>query len=190
MDCSKITAGLVAVVCGKPAIPGTGQRVILINYSDVDRSLSTVANNVITNLILKGTSGAYEFESLDNANLGEVSLNKGTYFSNWQHDLSLRVFAKSEAAKKFVNNLNGARVIAVVENREEGNEGDVKYEAYGWDAGLELNEGTASTDMADQIVYQVKMGSGANSKESSLPKSVYKTDLQATETMLNALIAE
>jgi hypothetical protein len=196
MDCSKITQGLQAVNCGKPAIPGTGQKVILINYSDIDRALSTAENNVISNIELKGDSHAYAFESLENANLGEASYNKGTYFGNWQHDLTARIFAKNESAKKFVNNLNGARIVAIVENKEDGPEGQVKYEAYGWDAGLELNEGTASTDMADLVVYQIKLGSGTNSKEISLPKSVFvtsevegTTDLQATETMLDALIA-
>lgn len=189
MDCSKITQGLQAVNCGQPPIPGTGPRVVLINYSDIDRSLSTVEDNVITSIILKDGAKAYDFESLDNANLGEISYNKGTFFGNWQHDLTLRIFAKNEKAKKFANEMNGARVVPVVENKEPGPNGEVKYEAYGWDAGLELNEGTASTDMADLVVYQLKVGSGTNSKEGSLPKSVFKTDLTQTETMLNALVA-
>jgi len=189
MDCSKITQGLQAVNCGQPAIAGTGARVILINYSDIDRKLSVVKDNVITSLVLNGTSKAFDFQSLDNTNLGEISLNRGTYFSNWQHDLTLRVFTKNELSKNFVNNLNGARVVAVIQNKESGPNGEVKYEAYGWDAGLELNEGTATTNMADMIVYQIKMGSGTNSKEGSLPKSVFKTDLTQTETMLNSLIA-
>lgn len=190
MDCSKITSGLQAVTCNNPAIPGTGSRVILINYADIDRNASTVAGNVITELILKSeTTKGFAFESLDNATLGEISYNKGTYFGNWQHDLTLRVFAKNESAKKFANELNGARVVAIVENKEPGTDGDVKYEAYGWDAGLELNEASASTEMADLVVYQIKLGSGANSKEGSLPKSVFKTSLTETETMLNSLIA-
>jgi hypothetical protein len=194
MDCSKITAGLTAINCGKPSIPGTGQQVIIINYTDIDREKSTAANNVITSIVLKGTNKAYAFESIDNSTLGEISVNRGTYFSNWQHDLTLRIFAKNEKAKEFVNNLNGTRLVAIVENKEEGPEGQVKYEVYGWDAGLELNEATATTDMADLVVYQLKLGSGANSKESSLPKSVFKTgegtesDLQATEAMINTLI--
>lgn len=189
MDCSKIVMGLQAVDCGKPAIAGTASRVVLLNYADVDRALSEEADNVISKIILKDAANGFDFYSLDNTTLGEVSINKGTYFSNWQHDLSLRIFAKNEDSKKFVNSLNGARVIALVENKEGGKDNDVKWEAYGWDSGLELNEMTSSTDMADLVVYQTKMGSGANSKESSLPKSVFDTDLATTETMIDALIA-
>lgn len=188
IDCSKLTDGVIAAVCNKPAIAGTGHRVILINYNDIDRSISEVEGNVIKKLVLKTGATGYEYESLENSTLGEISLNKGTYFSNWQHDLTLRVFAKSESSKGFVNSLNSARVVAVVDNKELGDDGDVKYEVYGWDAGLELNEGTASTDMADLVVYTIKMGSGANSKEASLPKSIFDADLATTETMLNTLL--
>lgn len=188
MNCSKLTQKLQAVNCNKPAIAGTGARVILVNYSDIDRDLSKIDGNVITDIVLKNNANGCEYESIQNSTTGEYSLNKGTYFSNWQHDLTLRIFAKSEGSKAFVNNLNGTLVVAVVENKEPGEEGDVKYEAYGWDSGLELNEGTASTDMADLVVYTLKIGSGSNSKESSLPKSVFKEDLAKTKTMLDSLV--
>ncbi|MCL1936817.1 MAG: hypothetical protein FWF52_00270 [Candidatus Azobacteroides sp.] len=188
-DCTRITNGLVGVKCNEPTIPGTGSRVILINYSDIDRKLSTIEDNVITLLALKQGLKGYEFVSLNNSIVGEISYNKTTYFGNWQHDLTLRIFAKNDEAKKFVNKLNGSLVVAVVENKENGPNGEVKYELYGWDAGLELNEATAATEMAESVVYQFKLGSGTNSKESSLPKSVFKTDLTQTEDMLNSLVA-
>lgn len=188
MDCSKITAGLQAVACNDPAIPGTGQKVYLINYNDIDRTLSVVTDNVISDVILKPTAKGYLFETIDNSTEATTTLNKGKYFGNWQQNLSLRIFTKSELAKKFVNGLNGARVVAIVENKETGTAGEVKWEAYGWDAGLELNEVTAETVMTDLVVYSLTVGSGETSKESSLPKSVFKTDLATTETMLAALI--
>lgn len=192
MNCSTITAGLIAVVCGKPETAGTGSRVWLINYDDIDRAESVITNNVISDLILADTKKAYLFETIDNSTLGETSLNKGTFMSNFQHDLTLRIFAKSEAAKAFVNSLNGARVVAVVENKaltgSGATLGETKFEAYGWDAGLELNELASTTEMTDMVVYQPKIGSGT-AKESSLPKSVFKTSLAVTETMLDSLIA-
>ena len=189
-DCSKLGMGLQAVVCGKPPVAGTGSKVILLNYSEIDRNLSVVADNVITALVLKQQATGYEFRGLDNSNLGATTLNKGTYMSNFQHDLTLRIFAKNEASKKFANSLNGARVVAIVQNKEQGDNGSVKWECYGWDAGLELNEFESNTEMADSVVYQILLGSGENSKESSLPKSVFSTDLTTTETMLDGLIAE
>lgn len=192
MDCSKITAGIIAADCAKPEISGTAGNVWLINYADIDRVLSILADNVITDLVLTDDAKAYVFESLTNGVLGETSINKGTYISNWQHDLTLRIFAKSEAAKKFVNSLNGARVVAIVEtnslNGTGATLGATKYDVYGWSAGLELNEFTGTTDMADGIVYQPKLGSGT-AKEDSIPKSLFKTDLATTRALLDSLAA-
>jgi hypothetical protein len=186
-DCSKITAGLVAEAC-KQATGGTNRRVILLNYSDIDRSLSVEANGIISSVVLKDGAIGYVYTSIDNSTVGTSTYNKGTYFGNFQQDLALKVFSKSEASKKFVHSLNGARIVAIVENKEAGEGGTVKYECYGWDAGLELNEGTGTTDMADGVVYELTIGSGETSKESSLPKSVYGATLAATETMLTALV--
>jgi hypothetical protein len=187
-DCSKITAGLLAASCGKQAVAGTNPRVILLNYADVDRTLSVESGGLITSIVLQANAKGYEFTSLDNSAVGTATYNKGTYFGNFQHDLALRVFSKSESAKLFINSLNGARVVAIVENKEAGDGGSVKHEAYGWDAGLELNEATGTTELADGVVYELTIGSGETSKEGTLPKSVYAESLSATETMLTALL--
>ena len=191
-SCTKLTANLAAIKCGFAPIPGTGNRVLLINYDDVDRKLSTVADNVITNLILNAGAKAYEFESAADSTEGTPTFNKGTYLGNFIHTLILRIFARAEAGKKFVNTLNGAKVIAIVENADGGTgvtTGEVTYEAYGWDAGLLLSEIAAPTTMADLVVYQVTLASGETARESSLPKSVFKTDLATTKTMLDGLVA-
>ena len=103
--------------------------------------------------------------------------------------MPLRIFTKTQAAKKFVESLKLARVVAIVENKEIGTAGEIKYEAYGWDAGLELMSMKTSTAMPDKVVFELELGSGAKSKETSLPKSVFVTSVSATETMLAGLIA-
>lgn len=189
MNCLNIGANLIAANCDNPAVAGTGKRVVLLNYDDVDRALSVEANNVISSIVMKATKKGYKFESLGDSTLGESSLNKGTYFNTWKHDLTLRIFAKTEPAKDFANKLAGSKVIAIVENNEIGASGELKYEVYGFESGLELSEATASTDMGDKVVYQLKLSSNDKSTESSLPKSYFKTDLATTETALNSLIA-
>jgi hypothetical protein len=196
-SCSNITAGLIAINCATAPIGGTGASVYLFNYSEIDREKSTVADRVITGIALKsGSMKGYVFQSTGKTNTGEFSYNKTTYFGNWQQDLTLRVLAKSEAAKTFVNRANGANIVAIVENRESGPDGEVRYEAYGWDAGLELLECTGTTDMADGVVYTLKFGSGSTSKEGTIPKSVFiipegegPATLAATEAALASLVA-
>lgn len=189
LDCSKIKTGFINQVCGKPAIAGTTARVILLSYSDVDKSKSVVTDNVISSLILKAGATGYEVDSLPNATVGSDTINAGTYLKTHQHNVVVRIFKKSEAAKKFVNGLTNARVIAIVENNDIGDNGDTKYEVYGWDSGLELTEITVTTEMTDGVAYQVTLANGTIAQEGSLPMSLFNTDEKTTDLMVDGLLA-
>lgn len=189
LDCSKIKTGFINQVCGKPAIAGTAARVILISYSDVDKPKSVVSNNVISSLILKAGATGYEVDSLPNATVGSDTINAGTYLKTHQHNVIVRIFKKSEAAKKFVNGLTNSRVIAIVENNDTGDNGDTKYEVYGWDSGLELTEIAVTTEMADGVAYQVTLANGTIAQEGSLPMSLFNTDEATTDLMVDGLLA-
>lgn len=188
LDCSKIKTGFINQVCGKPAIAGTTARVILLSYSDVDKSKSVVTDNVISSLILKAGATGYEVDSLPNATVGSDTINAGTYLKTHQHNVVVRIFKKSEAAKKFVNGLTNARVIAIVENNDTGDNGDTKYEVYGWDSGLELTEITVTTEMTDGVAYQVTLANGTIAQEGSLPMSLFNTDEKTTDLMVDGLL--
>lgn len=188
LDCSKIKTGFINQVCGKPAIAGTTARVILLSYSDVDKSKSVVTDNVISSLILKAGATGYEVDSLPNATVGSDTINAGTYLKTHQHNVVVRIFKKSEAAKKFVNGLTNARVIAIVENNDIGDNGDTKYEVYGWDSGLELTEITVTTEMTDGVAYQVTLANGTIAQEGSLPMSLFDTDEKTTDLMVDGLL--
>lgn len=190
LDCSKIKTGFTNQVCGKPAIAGTTARVILLSYSDVDKSKSVVTDNVISSLILKAGATGYEVDSLPNATVGSDTINAGTYLKTHQHNVVVRIFKKSEAAKKFVNGLTNARVIAIVENNDTGDNGDTKYEVYGWDSGLELTEITVTTEMTDGVAYQVTLANGTIAQEGSLPMSLFNTDEKTTDLMVDGLLVE
>lgn len=190
LDCSKIKTGFTNQVCGKPAIAGTTARVILLSYSDVDKPKSVVTDNVISSLILKAGATGYEVDSLPNATVGSDTINAGTYLKTHQHNVVVRIFKKSEAAKKFVNGLTNARVIAIVENNDTGDNGDTKYEVYGWDSGLELTEITVTTEMTDGVAYQVTLANGTIAQEGSLPMSLFNTDEKTTDLMVDGLLTE
>lgn len=190
LDCSKIKTGFINQVCGKPAIAGTTARVILISYSDADKSKSVVTDNVISSLILKAGATGYEVDSLPNATVGSDTINAGTYLKTHQHNVVVRIFKKSEAAKKFVNGLTNARVIAIVENNDTGDNGDTKYEVYGWDSGLELTEITVTTEMTDGVAYQVTLANGTIAQEGSLPMSLFNKDEATTDLMVDGLLVD
>jgi hypothetical protein len=195
LNCSSIAAGLVAASCTKLVVAGTGQKVIVLNYYDVDKPNCTVTNNVISAIQLKEGKVGYSFETFENSTVGDVKLAKGRFATEFDQTVELRIFAKTEASKAWVNNSINAKVILIVENKELGTAGEIKYEVYGWDAGLELNELVTTTEYADKVVYDLKFGGDATTKENTLPKSVFvvSTDpevssLSVTEAMLEGLL--
>ena len=187
MDCAKIAAGLTAAECGKMATAGTGTKVVLMNYDDIDKASSTVSSGVCTSLVLAADKLAYLFESIDKATTGEATFAKGTYIDSYNHAVTLRIFIKDQTSKNFINSLTNARVVAIVENRATGASGNTKYEVYGWDSGLKLSENAFTTDFADNVVFTAKLASDENSKEGQLPLSYFITDLAGTETALAGL---
>lgn len=191
MDCSNIAANVVSAVCGTIAKSGAvGQVVYLINYKDIDRTASVVTNNVITDLVLKTGKNAYSFTTYDKSlNDSGATFNLGTYRNTWTHNVQLNIFTKNEVNKDFVNDLSaGARLVVILENKEHGDSGDVKYEAYGYDNGLVLTESASTIAMEDGVVYPLNVSSEETAQEGSLPKSVFKTDELTTDAMIQALL--
>jgi hypothetical protein len=142
IDCSDITQPVQGVQCDEVPVAGLRSEICLFNHSEVDTGGSTLGRfkfiqagmppteryllhpNIISNIVKRSNVSnakfGYAFKSLDNASVGETSLEAGTYFNSWIHTLRLRLFAKDEDAKQFINNLRNARVIALVENLNYG----------------------------------------------------------------------
>lgn len=190
MDCSKIASGLAASACNAVAVPGTASRMVLLNYSDIDRTSVVETDNVVSSLALLGVTTGFSFESLPDATVGSFALVVGTYINQFDHTVDGRVFAKSEAGKKFINGLKNARVVAIIENKSfnAADATPVKYEIYGLDSGLEASEITGDTTNPDQTVYTFKLASDENAKEGSIPKTLFATSVAATDTLVAGLL--
>lgn len=177
MDCSKITKGFVVASCDNLPTGGTGSKVYLFNYADIDRSSSTKTKQTISVIALKDGAKGYQYESFDNSTDGSATLNKGTYVSNYDHQVQLRLFAEDEDAREFLADAKEARIVAVVQKK-----GSVEFEVYGWESGLKMSENAYATKYTDNVAYAPIFKSDDNSKESDLP---YICSM--TEAALNAL---
>lgn len=186
VDCSLISMGAIAAVCGTRAVAGTNSSVVLGNYSDIDRDATVVTNNVISSFVLQGL--AYEYVSYEDSTVGSVDLETGTYFNDLNHTIILRVFVKNQDVKDFVDGLLNSTVFAILDNKEIGTDKTVRWEVYGFDSGLKVSALTATTEMTDGVVYEITLTSPDNSKEATLPKTVWAGTTAATETMLRALV--
>ncbi len=188
MDCSDLAASIVGFDCDTKTGAGTSGKVWLINYADVDKASSTISDNVISALVLKANKYAYTAVTTDgNAVVGTATPNVGTYVTTVTHAVQMRLFIKDEDTKAAINQLLNARVVAVVENKDDNNP-ETHFECYGFENGLKVSEGTISTEMSDGVVFDLTLSSTDNSTESSIAKSVFITDIATTKTMLDSLV--
>ena len=189
LDCSKVTIGYAQTECGSVPVAGTTGYSVMMSYSDIDRTKSTIVDGVLTSIVLKTGAKGYEVVTLSNSGIeGSVAASVGTHLTTFLHTTVVRMFQKSEAGKKFVNQFGTARVVLLVQNNDVGPLGEVTYEVYGWDSGLTLSEVVASTVMADDIAYTVTVASQGAAKEGSIAKSFFVTDVDTTTTAVAKLL--
>lgn len=191
IDCSSIDAGFEMDECDELFIPGTAGRAVVMNFADIDKSLSTTSEtnpNVITSIILKEGKKAFPADSLPNANVGEDGLTVGTYRNTHLHTVTIRIFKHNEEAKTFINGLTNSRVVVILENTDHGDTGETKYEVYGWDSGLTQSDLAWTTEGTDDAAYVATLSSDDRSRERSLPKSFFSTSVTATDEAIEALL--
>lgn len=179
MDCSRITKGFVGGSCDSIPQGGTGTKVWIFNYADIDRSASTTTSETLSLLKLVTGKQGYVYQSLDNSTDGSATLNKQTYVSNYDHQVNLRIFNDEQEAKEFLNEAKEARIVCIVERRTTG---DNKFEVYGWQSGLKMSENPYSTKFTDNVAYAPVFKSDDDSKETNLPLTC-----TMTESALDAL---
>lgn len=179
MDCTKITEGLVAADCNTLLTGGTGSKVWMFNFADINKATSVNTDIVVSSIALKQDAKGYVFTSFDNSTEGVATLNAGTYVNTYDHQVTLRVFHDDVEERTFLANARGARVVFVVQKKTSQG---YTNEVYGWDSGLKLNENPYNTKYTDNVVYAPVFKTDADNKESNLPHLC-----SMTEAALDAL---
>lgn len=182
MDCSKITEGFVGGACGALPTGGTGTKIWVFNYDEIDRESVQLTNDGdISVMAVKTGKKGVIFETVDNANLAESTFNRGTYVNTYNHSVTFRIFKDNTEAKGWVNKMKDARIVAFVERKCNAS-CDNHIEVYGWDSGLRMSDNPYSTTFTDNVAMAPKMETDDISKEMQLPRTYL-----GTEEALNAL---
>lgn len=189
MNCGQITADIIGASCGKNVVTGVNTRIILINYDDIDRAVNTPANGVLSSLTLVGSKKGVQMTTNNKGFTVECALAAGTYSNAFTHKITSRVFVKGQEIKTQIDKMRDSLLVAVVQNKDIGSAGDTKYEVYGFYSGLKMSELTANSDDADGIIYSIVLSTDESSKEPSLPLSLFATDMETTDALVDSLIA-
>lgn len=189
MACENILKGLSAFDCNTP-FGGTTGRVILMNYDDIDRTALTIASGQVTALALKSDKKGVAFEGAgNNANIGSFTFTQGTYGGGtYVHQLELRDFKGGADAYNFLEGLKQNNVVAIVETKYQGENGECAYTIYGLNTGMRLSGHEGTTEFSDGVISTFTLATDENSPEPMPPINLYKTDYATTQTLVNSLI--
>lgn len=164
------------------AIPAKGLvkngKSVLIARSDIDFSATTVADGVITDLILKpGTSGNNIFHAQSLANSSSAWAYSEDSYSGFTQSYSGRISFPLGTSPSVIKSLANDYVIVIDTNQVN----ETKYKVLGLDAGLTLKESTWNTNEEFASIL-FTLGTADGNLESEQFWSYFKTDL-ATSTI-------
>lgn len=175
--------------CSKPISAGVKDILYLINADDILSTTPDASNpNLITGITLVSGAVAYKFEGKNSSIEPRAALVRQRYSEVYDHEVTFKVFDNGADIKK---NLQGAvtkKVVAIVENRFQGTDGDAAFEIYGLTAGLQANTLERITADADtQGAYNVVLVSSEFEKEPNLPATLFDVSYANTKALVEAL---
>jgi len=196
--CDALTAGIL-YDCLNPPVGGVNDRLILVNFSDIDGNVTRNGSNpnVIEAITLPGGAVGYVFEGLNSSNEPRAALVKGRYVNGYDHEVRFKVFSNSIAAKVQLQKLDGALVVAIVQNNHKGGDpvpggtavGEAAFEIYGLETGLRLQElERILADAELQGAYNLLIKNDEISKPSTLPQTLFITSFAATLAVVNGIL--
>lgn len=180
----KLAAALNGDDCASAPVGGMLDNITLINKADYDLATvtyKTTDNMVIEALVKAVGKDAYTFSFVPettNATATRAGINM------YDHSIVGNINASSNAIRKALMDMDGGRYVAIVENMNPVAE--MKFQVYGVDSGLTMTALTVDTN-ANSGVVALTLASSANSKERTIAKSLFKTDLTVTRAIITTL---
>lgn len=172
--------------CATQPVGGVKSTMRLINIDDIATITRDVANPlIVTDIVLKTGKKAYKYEVFKRGHKPRFTKVNGDYADRYRHEIDTSIQVWDNDTKAQVEGLNGASVVAIVENLQ--NTGDARIEIYGLDAGLYVADGAVRNLNENDGVYALTLASDDLSLEPHIPASFYDTSYTATLAALATL---
>lgn len=192
MGCiDKTITGGFSLACDRTPKKGIVQNVKLINKSDIDYDATVFASGndlVIESLVLNTGKTAFTFEGVKSVmNFTFNKVTKETTFNKFIHSVSVYCNDLGIASKTELQAiLGGAELVAIVETKEQGVNGDSAYHVAGYENGLVATD-DSTFDANEDGGMLLTLASVEDLEESKIPYTFYDTSYTATKVLVDAL---
>lgn len=183
--------------CDNKATGGIEQtRIVLYNRSDIDYGGSTVNRDAATGVhniseigLVTGAKG-YAFEGNVKKSIlsAGYSMQTGDYLDTFSHVVNVAIYDQcQENLVKLNQFVDGAEVVAVIEQKDKGQDNDCAFHVYGWHKGLKATEFTYNSNENNGIVL-LPLSSVEGSYEPYAPYQYLNSNYANTLAVIDASI--
>ncbi len=189
--CGKISAGLT-IDCNNPLQAGAEDQLILINRDDwLDATITYNVTNpeIIESVVLASGVVAYSYQGKNNSIAPKYEFIKQTYAEVYSHEVNFKVFNVDSVAKEQLEKMAKGSMVAIVQNKFKGTDGNSAFEVYGANAGLNVSQNIRDViNQENQGAFDVILKSDEASLEPHMPKTFFITDLATTKAAVEGLL--
>jgi len=189
--CGKISKN-IEISCLNPLQAGAEDQLILINRDDWLGALITVNvinPQIIEDVILPSGTIAYSYAGKNNSIAPKYEFIKQTFAEVYDHSVNFKVFAVDASAKEQLEAMAKGSMVAIINNKFKGTNGDAAYEVYGADAGLIVSQNIRDViNQENQGAFDVILKSDEASLEPHMPKTFFNTNLATTKAIVDGLL--
>ena len=184
--------------CLDPNVTGINDRIILINYDDID----TITYNSSNKLIIEGITlvtaspakAAYYVDGMNFSNLQKNMMQRSGPRFEYDHNITFKIFDNNPTVKAWIDNAMGGRFVVIIENNYDNENATTQasssvYEVLGAKYGLEIL--SAENDKDNKEVgngWILTLGCNENIKEQTPPHTFFITDKATTAAAIAALL--
>jgi len=187
--CGAITKN-IGFECVPKLFGGVNDRLILGNFEDIESVARNIENpQIIEDIVLATGKKAFTYQGKNNSVEPVGRLVKQRFSNVYDHEIRFKAFEVDAAAKREYERLADGLVFAIVQNKFTGTNGDSKFDVYGLDTGLEVQELERALANADtQGAFDILLRTSEQSKEAHLPATIFSVDLATTNAIVEGLL--
>jgi hypothetical protein len=190
--CGTITSNL-SVNCTNPLQAGAEDTLYLINREDwLDAAITYNVTNteIIENIVLASGIVAYTYQGKNNSVVPKYELVKQPYAEFYNHEINFKVFDVSPSAKEQLELLAKGQMVAIVQNKYKGTDGNAAFEVYGAQGGLVCTQNVREVSSTDTGgAFDLILKSDETAMEPHMPKTIFITDYSTTKALVEGLPA-
>lgn len=186
-ECEINIGGNLNTICGYKPKQGI-QKKYYVNFDDIDRAATTLANRntKISALTLKAGAKIYDAAGNDKSHIGKAEGVVGDYGNGAKHTDVLNIIYNGENERERVQEIiDGARVVTIIKKVDGGESGELTFEILGFEAGMTMSSYSWDSS-ANSGVATIEVASKDGEEEATPPKLFLDTDITTTQAWIDA----